>query len=339
MNKTTKKQFNVKDFIINAVIFLLVFSGGLLVSWQLVGEEAIVTHFLYVPINHDEFPDVNDDTERDPVDPEDENEPTFDFDAVDMGDAFDWIENAVAELGLNPIGEIILPSIDVNLPVFLGLANAHISFGAGTSVSGIVMGEGNYVLASHWNHLGLLFGHLYRIQVGDILLLRDANYFYVYETIVGNNHIIEAYRVDILDYVPGRTLLTLFTCTPDGSQRVMVRGEFVEKISIAEFLDTLEVGHPLRAELDAVEEYEDDEELEDDEADVEDEQEEDDEEVVTPTLNIDDELANILADALEENERVFPWGVVIFGTLIPFAIACAVVWVANNGLKFKKKDN
>jgi len=201
------------------------------VSWHFIQED-IILFYTHVPIVAEEFI-INYEQEQE--------EAVFDPDAVRMLEAFEWMDYVGVREDMSPIGELILPSIDVSLPIFLGVGEPNITLGAGTVVADIVMGEGNYVLASHWNpNPGILFGGLDLIQVGDPLLLRDANYLYVYETIIGDNHIIEPYRWDITEYVEGKTYLTLFTCTPDGFRRVKVRGELVERVSIAELSELIE---------------------------------------------------------------------------------------------------
>jgi len=130
------------------------------------------------------------------------------------------------------IGQIYMPSINVELPIFEGLNNDNLSVGAGTSVPYAQMGAGNFVLAAHWNEdAAMFFGGIHLIQVGDLIILENDEYRFIYEVIIGDNHIIEAYRVDILDYVPGKRYVTLFTCTPDGHQRVKVRGELIDVVS------------------------------------------------------------------------------------------------------------
>ncbi len=46
------------------------------------------------------------------------------------------------------IGGVAVPSVGINLPIFKGLANEALLYGAGT-LSPTQNGEGNYALASH----------------------------------------------------------------------------------------------------------------------------------------------------------------------------------------------
>jgi len=79
-----------------------------------------------------------------------------------------------------------------------------------------------------WN--GLLFGSLDQVQIGDLIVLRDDTYLYLYEAI--SNEVISAYLVEVIDEIPEVTLITLITCTADGEKRVVVQGEFIEQILI-----------------------------------------------------------------------------------------------------------
>ncbi|MCL1990963.1 MAG: class A sortase [Defluviitaleaceae bacterium] len=224
----------MKNFLINTLIFLLVLSGTLLVGWHFI-QENVILYFTQTTIVPEEF-EANLIAAM-----EADDDDVFDWEAVYLLDAFDWLQHVGIGDEVSPIGELIIPSIGTRLPIFHGVVEPNISIGAGTLLPGMVMGEGNYVLGSHWDpNPGIRFGGLDRVQVGDLLILRDGNYLYLYETIVGNNYIIEPYRWDIANYVEGRVLLTLFTCTPDGLQRVKVRGEFVEKLSVAELRDLVD---------------------------------------------------------------------------------------------------
>lgn len=220
----------MKNFLINTFIFLLVLAGSLLVGWHFIQEDVIL-FFTQVEV-------VVEDFEENAIVAAETAE--FDWGAVAQLDAWDWLQYVNVSDEVSPIGELLIPSIGTRLPIFLGVGEPNISIGAGTMVEGIVKGEGNYSLASHWDpNPGIRFGGLDQVQVGDVLILRDANYLYIYETIIGDNYIINNYRGDIVDEVEGEVLLTLMTCTPDGSQRIMVRGEFIEKVAIADVADML----------------------------------------------------------------------------------------------------
>jgi len=295
----------MKNFIINTLIFLLVLAGALLVGWHFIQEDVIL-YFTQVPIEVDDF-----EANLEAAVSIDQTAEGDELDTVTTLGAFDWIQHigTLDDLEVGPIGELILPSIDVRLPVFHGAEEPNISLGAGThrvdrSWDLPVMGEGNFLLGSHWDpNPGIRFGGLDRIRVGDMLILRDADYLYLYETIIAN-YVIENYRSDIGFIDPDYVWLTLFTCTPDGTQRVMVRGEFVGKFAVLELNEMLEA--------DEVEDFEE----------------------LVEVVDLD-----ILADVVEtlgDTEISFPTigiALVASGALI---FATFIVWLANLGSKKKK---
>jgi len=214
----------------------LISVGSFLVAWRFI-EEDVILFFTQVPIESERF-EVN------LIETEDTAE--FDWDVVTSLDATYWLNYIdIPDDDVHPIGELLIPSIDARLPIFLGVGEPNITIGVGTMKPEFVMGEGNITLASHWDpNPGVRFGGLHLVQEGDLLILRDSNYLYIYETFIFNT-VITRYQFYITDYVPGKTYLTLFTCTPDGTERLMVRGEFVEQVSIA---DLAEAAAALEAE-------------------------------------------------------------------------------------------
>ena len=213
------------SFLVNIIIFLLVSAGALLVAWRFIAGDVIL-FFTQVPI-------VTEDFELNLIEMEETAE--FDWDVVEQLDATYWLDYInISDDEVHPIGELLIPSIDARLPIFHGVGEPNITIGVGTMKPEFVMGEGNITLASHWDpNPGVRFGGLHLIEYGDLLILRDSNYLYIYETIIYNT-IIEGYRSDIVEDVEGKIYLTLFTCTPDGSRRVMVRGEFASQVLIAD---------------------------------------------------------------------------------------------------------
>ena len=286
----------MKDFLINTLIFLLVLVGSLLVGWHFIQEDVIL-FYTQVPIVVEEF-------ETNFIETEETAE--FDWEAVGQLEAFDWLQYVGIGDEVSPIGDLIIPSIGTRLPIFHGIGEPNISIGAGTMLPGMVMGEGNYTLASHWDpNPGVRFGGLDRVQIGDILILRDSNYLYIYETIIGNNYIIGDYRSDIVDYVEGKIFLTLFTCTPDGFRRVKVRGELVDQLSVAELREMVD----LAAEMEILAN-------------------------LSPSINVEEIIE--VVEELEYSEIPFPIVEVALAVGGSFLLASFVVWIANLGARKKK---
>jgi len=160
-----------------------------------------------------------------------EIETEFDFSIIEPIDI-----NAILEAwneDLPVVGEIMIPTVDIHLPIIRGVTNASISVGAATMKPDQVKGEGNYPLISHrMNNPDLLFTPLERLELGEKVYLRDTNQIYIYQ--VTEMKIIEPSQIEVLDDQEGQQLITLITCTEDGSQRLMVRGELEEIINLEE---------------------------------------------------------------------------------------------------------
>lgn len=136
-----------------------------------------------------------------------------------------------AKNDLPVIGAISIPDLDVNLPIFKGITDETISFGAGTLKEDQVMGEGNYPLASHHvyeilNSENLLFSPLTRAKNGQTIYLTDKKT--VYQYVIDNIFIVNPDQVDVIDDVPNKKIVTLITCTDSvASQRIIVQGSLV----------------------------------------------------------------------------------------------------------------
>jgi len=212
----------INKILISSLVFIMILTTALFASWLFILERLVIEYFTHVEINPAQF-ETNFNQALEVAE--------FDFSIIDelgLSSIMPYINAEVA-----PIGELIIPSVDIHLPIFHGVTEAHISLGAATLTPDGRMGVGNYALASHympWD--GLLFGSLHLVQLGDLIILRDDTYLYLYEAI--SNEVIEAYLVEIIDEIPDKTLITLITCTPDGLMRVAVQGEFKEQILISD---------------------------------------------------------------------------------------------------------
>ena len=184
-------------------------------------------YLAHIEINAHEF-DINlENAQRDlPEDAE------FDFDVVESLGVMGLVPYLNEEIF--PIGEIIIPAIDLNLPILFGVSGPHVALGAATMHPRQQMGEGNYALASH-NMLvpTVLFSDIHHLREGDQMFLRDARYVYIYQVSTANL-VIHPTQSYVINDVPGETLLTLITCNVDGTMRVMVQGEFIERIPLTE---------------------------------------------------------------------------------------------------------
>ncbi len=139
-------------------------------------------------------------------------EASFDYTDVKAINAVDVIKANKNHSKLPSIGEISVPSLNMNLPIVKGTTNESMLVSAGTLKPDQKMGEGNYTLASHYSNAyneTLLFSPLKRATLGMKIYLSDGEKIYTYE--ISSIDIVTPDRVDVLNdsYDP---IITLVTC-------------------------------------------------------------------------------------------------------------------------------
>ena len=159
----------------------------------------------------------------------------FDFSTVEPLDLQALVKAKIDTTKFLTLGAIAVPSVKLNLPIYKGVSNPVLFAGAGTMKPTQKMGEGNYALASH-NYFPderLLFSPLTKLKVGDKIYLTDMEYVYEYETT--SIDLVEAYQVEVIYDVPGKTEITLITCDDlQASHRYSFKGKFVSKTSVSD---------------------------------------------------------------------------------------------------------
>lgn len=126
---------------------------------------------------------------------------------------------------------------DHALPIREGSAMSVINTGAAGRYGDTQMpGEtGNFAIGAHRQSYGAAFRHIDAIELGDQLIVRGAEAWYVYE--VTDTRIVQPHQVEVLAPVPGQTgaeangrYITLTTCHPlwSTAERYIVHGELVE---------------------------------------------------------------------------------------------------------------
>lgn len=155
---------------------------------------------------------------------------SFDFDKVQSLNSEAILKSQISgkKNNLPVIAGIAIPSVNIRLPIFNGLSNEALLYGAGTLSPDQEMGTGNYALASHRSDQpDLLFTPLENINMGDKIFLTDLTNVYTYQ--VTSKDRIEPSRVEVLEDVPERTLVTLITCGDLYAQtRLVVQGELIK---------------------------------------------------------------------------------------------------------------
>lgn len=163
-----------------------------------------------------------------------EKEATYDFDAVEPLNL-----RAVAQSQLSGrskklpvIASVAIPSVGICLPVFKGLENDGLYYGAGTLSPDQEMGVGNYGIASHRSdRADLLFTPLEEVTLGDKIYLTDLSNVYTYVAIWKAK--VDPSAVEVLNVDPNRRLVTLLTCGDlYATTRIVVQGELESVVSM-----------------------------------------------------------------------------------------------------------
>ncbi|AGM98839.1 sortase [Streptococcus iniae] len=161
---------------------------------------------------------------------------SFDFEAVEAASTDSVLEAQMASQQLPVIGGIAIPDLDINLPIFKGLGNTELLFGAGTMKEEQVMGgENNYSLASHhiFGMAGsskMLFSPLEHAKVGMPIYLTDKDKIYRYDITVVET--VTPDRVDVINDTLGMKEVTLVTCTDiEATERIIVKGVLKEEMA------------------------------------------------------------------------------------------------------------
>ena len=116
----------------------------------------------------------------------------------------------------NIIGFLEIPSINVNLPIYLGANEENMKKGAvhltGTSypIGGI---NTNSVIAAHRSYYSsLMFRNIDKIKLGDIMYLNVLNMTLEYKAI--KTDVIEPNELEKLTIQEGRDMVTIISCHP-----------------------------------------------------------------------------------------------------------------------------
>lgn len=172
-----------------------------------------------------------------------EAEGNFDFDSVKSISSEAVLAAQWDAQQLPVIGGIAIPEVEINLPIFKGLDNVNLFYGAGTMKANQKMGEGNYSLASHHiftaeNASQMLFSPLVNAKAGMKIYLTDKDKVYTYE-IREVKHVTPD-RVDEIEDRDGIKEITLVTCVDyNATERIIVKGDFKEVKAYSETSDDI----------------------------------------------------------------------------------------------------
>ena len=117
------------------------------------------------------------------------------------------------------IGQIVIPSVDMNLTIFKGATDNNLLAGVATMKPDDKMGENNFTLAGHYNKdKSILFGSLMDVKIDDVIKITDKNDTAIY--MIKNE---EAQK-------RGNPIISLMTCyySSKTGKRYFVLGDLVK---------------------------------------------------------------------------------------------------------------
>ena len=219
-NKTTKKRHKWLEILRWVLIVVL-----LVVGLALFFNKSIRNTVIAWNTNKYQVSNVSKKT----IEKNKEAKTSFDFENVQSISTGSVLQAQMDAQKLPVIGGIAIPEVGINLPIFKGLGNTELTYGAGTMKETQVMGgENNYALASH--HVfgiagasDMLFSPLDRAKKGMKIYLTDKNKVYTY--VISEVKVVQPTEVAVVDDTPGKSEVTLVTCTDaEATQRTIVKG-------------------------------------------------------------------------------------------------------------------
>lgn len=228
------KKNNRKNILINILAGFLI-----LLSLALIFNAQIRDIFMVWNTNKYQVSQVT----KEKIEENKETEGNFDFDSVKSISSEAVLAAQWDAQQLPVIGGIAIPEVEINLPIFKGLDNVNLFYGAGTMKPDQKMGEGNYSLASHHiftaeNASQMLFSPLVNAKAGMKIYLTDKDKVYTYE-ITEVKHVTPD-RVDEIEDRDGVKEITLVTCVDyNATERIIVKGDFKEVKAYSETSDDI----------------------------------------------------------------------------------------------------
>lgn len=158
----------------------------------------------------------------------------FDYSAIEDVDITSTIRGMINFDNKSIVGQIIIPDLEMNLPILKGVTNANLAAGAATMMPEQKIGEGNYPLAGHYmKQKDLLFGSLMDIQVGTIVYITDKKTIYEYE--IYDLVVVPDTAMEMLDNKRSdereKPIISLMTCyySSKTEKRFFALGELVNE--------------------------------------------------------------------------------------------------------------
>lgn len=213
-----KKKTKLGGFLRNLIVVLLIVVGIALIFNKSIRNSLIARNTNKYQVGH---------VSKETIEKNKKAKTSFDFDDVQSISTESVLAAQMDAQLLPVIGGIAIPDVGINLPIFKGLGNTELTYGAGTMKENQVMGgENNYALASHhvFGMIGsseMLFSPLDRAKNGMKIYLTDKDKVYTYK--ITNVHVVAPTEVAVIDDHAGQSELTLVTCTDaEATERTIV---------------------------------------------------------------------------------------------------------------------
>ncbi len=150
------------------------------------------------------------------------------------------VEESISYLNLlNPgdiIGYVKIPKIDVNLPIYHGVATNILESGIGhMENTSLPTGktDSHCVLAGHSGLMkSRFFDDIDKLEIGDVFLIKVLDETYAYE--VDQIKVVKPEETKDIEIIENKEYVTLLTCVPYGinSHRLLVRGTGIDENTI-----------------------------------------------------------------------------------------------------------
>lgn len=144
-----------------------------------------------------------------------ESESEFDFDSIlEISPTQTFLASQKIDERLL-LGQLLIPSIDLNLTLYNGVTNPILHAGVGTMRPDLEMGKGNFPIAGHYaRNDKALFGGLTSVAIDDAVYLTDNDQLYEYR--VYDTQIVDPTETEwIQDNISekhGSPILSLMNC-------------------------------------------------------------------------------------------------------------------------------
>lgn len=149
----------------------------------------------------------------------------------------EWARNLLNPLKNGVMGEIVIPRINVDLPIYQG-TESQLQQGAGWWIGSSLPIGGESTHSIITAHTGLVkadfFTHLDQLELGDLFMLKVYGREMYYQ--IDQIKVVLPDELEELKIQPGHDYVTLYTCTPYGvnTHRLLVRGTRMEEISASD---------------------------------------------------------------------------------------------------------